>query len=366
MTYNSKTQDVTLALLRGAIQGEDERLPFDVGHIDAVTWKEVMELSITQGVAALCYDSLEKMQRECLPPKEILLTWFGLTMQVERSNKDYVQKVNSITNALHDNGTRVVVLKGLACSRWYHRPEHRSYGDFDCFLCGEFNKGNEVMQAIGGSMEPCYYKHSEVFFKGLMVENHRYLLNIRGSRNNKDLERHLQRLIIERPVGEREYVEGTTIEIPCADVNALFLMVHMFTHFLDEGTNLRQLSDWAVFLKHNQNKVDWLSFYHWTDRLHLSRFAEAVTFVAASHLGVSITNSNIRQDGTYAKRILDDALWESEKVHSKQLTHFQLLLTLSSNFFRSQWKYNEIYQRSALLELLNAGWSWIFERNPKL
>ena len=43
MTYNSKTQDVTLALLRGAILGEDERLPFDVGHIDADIWKEAME-----------------------------------------------------------------------------------------------------------------------------------------------------------------------------------------------------------------------------------------------------------------------------------------------------------------------------------
>ena len=248
----------------------------------------------------------------------------------------------------------------------YLRSPKMEYPEQSIYNRSRLLLGDEVMQAMGGSMEPCYYKHSEAFFTGLMVETHRYLLNIRGSRNNKDLERHLQRLIIERPVGEREYVEGTTIEIPCADVNALFLMVHMFTHFLDEGTNLRQLSDWAVFLKHNQNKVDWLSFYHWTDRLHLSRFAEAVTFIAASHLGVSITNSNIRQDGTYAKRILDDALWESEKVHSKQLTHFQLLLTLSSNFFRSQWKYNEIYQRSALLELLNAGWSWIFERNPKL
>lgn len=81
MTNNKNTQDVTLALLRGAIQGEEECLPFDVDHIDAVTWKEAMELSITQGVAALCYDSLETMQCECLPPKEILLTWFGLTMQ---------------------------------------------------------------------------------------------------------------------------------------------------------------------------------------------------------------------------------------------------------------------------------------------
>lgn len=95
---------------------------------------------------------------------------------------------------------------------------------------------------------------------------------------------HLQRLIVERPEYEREYVEGTKIEIPCADVNALFLMVHMFSHFLDEGTNLKQLADWAVFLKRHQDNVDWEAFYYWTDRLHLSRFAEAVTFIAATYL----------------------------------------------------------------------------------
>ena len=43
MTYNSKTQDVTLALLQGVIQGEEERSHFDVGHIDEDTWKAAME-----------------------------------------------------------------------------------------------------------------------------------------------------------------------------------------------------------------------------------------------------------------------------------------------------------------------------------
>lgn len=366
MTYNPKTQDVVLALMQRAIQGEDERLPLEVGHIDADIWKEAMEMAVAQGVAGLCFDSLEKMQRDSLPPKDILLNWYGIAMQVKRSNKEYVQKVAAITKGLHDKGVRVVVLKGLACSQWYPKPEHRLYGDFDCFLCGDFSKGNEVMQTMGGRMDPCCYKHSEIFFKGLMVENHQFLLNIRGSRRRKDLERHLQRLIVERPEGEREYVEGTAIEIPCADVNALFLMVHMFSHFLDEGTNLKQLADWAVFLKRHQDKVDWESFYYWTDRMHLSRFAEAVTFIAAAHLGVSITNSDIRQDCTYAKRILDDALWESEKVYNKRFSHLQLLVTLSGNIIRSRWKYREIYQRSALLELVNAGWSWMTERNPKI
>lgn len=81
---------------------------------------------------------------------------------------------------------------------------------------------------------------------------------------------------------------------------------------------------------------------------------------------MSITNSYVNQDGIYAKRILDDALWESEKVHNKKLTHLQLLVTLSGNIIRSRWKYREIYQRCALLELVNAGWSWMTERNPKI
>lgn len=366
MTYNSKIQEVVLALLRHAIQGDEKGFALEVRHIDADIWKGAMELSVAQGVAALCFDSLEKMRKDELPPKDILLNWYGISRQVEQSNGEYMRQVAAIAKSLHGKGVRVVVLKGLACSSWYPKQEHRLYGDFDCFLCGDFRKGNEVMQAMGGRMDPCCYKHSEIFFKGLMVENHQFLLNIRGSRRRKALERHLQRLIVERPEGEREYVEGTAIEIPCADVNALFLMVHMFSHFLDEGTNLKQLADWAVFLKQHQDKVDWEAFYYWTDRLHLSRFAEAVTFIAATHLGVSITRSEIRLDGTYAKRILDDALWDSEKVYNKNFSHLQLLMTLSTNIIRSRWKYREIYQRSALLELVNAGWSWMTERNPKI
>ena len=366
MTNKPKTQDVALVLLRHAIQCDGNGFALEVEDVSNEVWKEAMDLAVAQGVAALCFDSLEKMRQEGLPPKDILLHWYGISRQVEQSNREYMRQVAAIAKGLHDKGVRVVVLKGLACSQWYPKPEHRLYGDFDCFLCGDFYKGNEVMQAMGGRMDPCCYKHSEIFFKGLMVENHQFLLNIRGSRRRKSLERHLQRLIVERPEGEREYVEGTKIEIPCADVNALFLMVHMFSHFLDEGTNLKQLADWAVFLKRHQDKVDWEAFYYWTDRLHLSRFAEAVTFIAAAHLGVSITNSDIRQDGTYAKRILDDALWESEKVYNKRFSHLQLLVTLSGNIVRSRWKYREIYKRCALLELVNSGWSWMTERNPKI
>lgn len=34
MTYNPKTQEVVLALMQRAIQGEDEGLPLEVGHVD--------------------------------------------------------------------------------------------------------------------------------------------------------------------------------------------------------------------------------------------------------------------------------------------------------------------------------------------
>ena len=34
MTYNPKSQDVTLALLRRAIQGGEKGLALEVGHVD--------------------------------------------------------------------------------------------------------------------------------------------------------------------------------------------------------------------------------------------------------------------------------------------------------------------------------------------
>ena len=49
------------------------------------------------------------------------------------------------------------------------------------------------------------------------------------------------------------------ILLPPVQWNAMFLTYHACAHFLSEGLRLKQILDWAMFLKKEQNNVDWMS-----------------------------------------------------------------------------------------------------------
>lgn len=114
---------------------------------------------------------------------------------------------------------RTVVLKGLAISTYYPTPNHRECGDLDWFLANNYELGNKLCEQIGAKVKRDYYKNSHVNYRGLMIENHRFCLPIRGSRGMKKLERHIETIAVGETV---RYVPDTKLIIPLADFNALF------------------------------------------------------------------------------------------------------------------------------------------------
>lgn len=358
-----QTDKVLFKLLAKALNEDHCLAPTLLKNVD---WEEVMSLASKQGVSGLALDSLESIPISSRPDRNLLLKWLGQSVYIEKVNDKYAQTVIELANKLTAEGVRVVVLKGLACASWYPNPLHRNSGDFDCFLCGDFDKGNDIAMKIGCKLNRGYYKHSEFMYKKVNVENHRFMLNIRGNKNLKALEKHLHELLYDRKAGEREYVVGSKIEIPCADFNALFLLVHTFTHFIDEGVKLKQLCDWAMFLKKNQDKVNWQEFYFWAERLRMKRFAYAITDIAVRYLGVNLRNTDVMMNDTYSDCILIDALYESESIHNKGYSHIRKLYALAEGMLKNNWKYKDIYHKNAVLELIRLGWFYAVERNPKI
>ena len=74
--------------------------------------------------------------------------------------------------------------------------------------------------------------------------------------------------------------------LPPPMFNALFLTYHALTHFLEEGLRLKQILDWAMFLKHGADKVDRGEFYFFCDKFHFRRFADVMNDIAVRYLGV--------------------------------------------------------------------------------
>lgn len=148
-----------------------------------------------------------------------------------------------------------------------------------------------------------------------MVENHRFCIGVRGSREAKELERFLEGLLEEGATEDK--VPGTDMILPPVMFNALFLTFHGLKHFLGEGIRLRHICDWACFVAREQQNMDWQTFYAVCDRYHMRRYADVMTAIAVHGLGLRVENPEITVDSRYADRVLSSVLNDNDLINSR-------------------------------------------------
>lgn len=354
--------NVFFALLRTIVSNEDFVIK-ELYSFSNDDWSKLFRLSAQQGILAVVYDVISTLPTEAQPPRNINIQWAISCEAIENRFEMQCKTSALLAELFAKHGITTIVMKGLAIGTYYPRPEHRECGDLDCFLGDGYELGNQICEQIGAKVNRDYYKDSTIKYRGLLVENHRYFLPIRGSREMKELERHLEKIALR---GTTSYIPDTKLIIPSPDFNALFLTMHGLNHFLSEGIKLRHILDWALLLKAEQNNINWGDFYYWSDKMNMTRFADALTAISVEYFGLQITNTDIHTTSPFAERILNDTLFKSEGIHNKGYSPWKGRFMLIKNKVASGWKYHKIYQRSIFVEVIKNIFAFIFERNPKL
>ncbi len=353
--------DILFLLLR---LGLDERS--SVGkHIDKQSdkqWNELFRYSLQQGVLALVWDGIRQLPEELQPPRELRLRWAYNVEQIERRYEKQRRRASELAEIYAEAGVRTAVLKGFAISMLYPVPEHRPCGDLDCFLFGDYERGNRLAETAGATVRRDFYKHSHLVFRGLTVENHQFCTAVRGSRRAKAFERHLQQLLVRQPLRP---IFDTSLLAPSADFNALFLTKHALSHFLTEGISLRHLCDWAVFVDREGARVDWDAFRTVAAEHHLLRFAEILSDLAVRYLGVA-ANPLPADVALLADRVMSSILYERRHLNDSPGNVWIQRMRLIGNVFRDRWKYRDVYRRSVLSEIIRFPIGFFFDRNPRI
>ena len=100
------------------------------------------------------------------------------------------------------------------------------------------------MQEQGIEVEMHSYKHSNFYYKGVPIENHKSFLNVKDIKEavlaNEILQRELKPRCVELSSGK--------VQIPSPTFNALFIAFHAMQHY-GSGLALHHLCDWAMILK---------------------------------------------------------------------------------------------------------------------
>ena len=122
-----------------------------------------------------------------------------------------------------------------------------------------------------------------------MVENQYDFINIHHRKSNIELEK------IFKELGEDDSysieIEGKKVYLPSPNLNALFLLRHTMAHFAATEISLRNLLDWAFFVKAHFKVIDWAWLQDVLKRFGMEEIFSIFNAICIEDLGFDLTSS---------------------------------------------------------------------------
>ncbi|MBO4740799.1 MAG: nucleotidyltransferase family protein [Bacteroidales bacterium] len=241
-------------------------------------WHQLYTFVKEQGVTALCYNALKKLNKEQQPPRTLLLQW---ALHAERVEHVYQQQRNTLKEFYRILGVanaQALVIKGFAISRYYPVPALREFGDIDIYCFDSHDKINKYLQDSGIDVNYENKRHSIFTINGIAFENHSYFLYGKEPELENFLQSEAEKC---RANSSDNILFGTEIG------NAVFFLKHAEKHFVFSRVNiqLRTLCDWAVMLR--SGAVDYNQLNAVKKGTTIDRFADICTCACVKLLGLS-------------------------------------------------------------------------------
>ena len=353
----NKIEQTLFRLLRIAIGGE---AAVPLSALESVSWQELYTLARKQGVLAIAFDGLMQIF-ECDGeaaksfPQPLKLQWINAVFSIEQRYERQRTVCAELAERWAEQDIKTLCLKGLAFSAYYPQSNHRECGDFDCYLFDDYAKGNAIAKELGAVVDESMYKHSEMILRKVMVENHRFIVAVRGGKKMKQLHNLLDDIARNESC---ESLFGTKILSPSPMFNALFLNHHALTHFLSEGIRLRHILDWALFLRSEQENLDWERFYTLCEEYDMRAFVDCMTAMAVEVCGVELVEGVVTTS-PYAECVLDSVLHDDHAVFSQNVGAWRKRVLLVRTLLASRWKYKAFADRGILLQFITLVWGYL-------
>ena len=263
-----------------------------IGHrngekFNKIDWLSVQNLAEQQGIYAIVLDGIEKLPEIQRPPQTILLEWIGEVLQgYEYRYKQYCKAISEMACFYNNHGYRMMVMKGYACSLEWPKPEHRPCGDIDIWLFGEQKETDTLLESEKGiKIDNSHHHHTVFNWNNFMVENHYDFVNTHDYQSSSKLEK----IFKELGQDDTHYVgiNSEKIYLPSPNLHALFLLRHAVSHFTSTSLNLRQVLDWAFYVRNHTNEINWKWLNQILDEFHMIDFFNCLNGICVEDLGFS-------------------------------------------------------------------------------
>lgn len=333
------------------------RLKNEVSNQD---WEDIFNHGVQQSIAAILFDGLQRLvdaQLDLafqLPERNLKMKWFAHAMQVEKRYKRQEQVIASLAKFYSEHDIKMMILKGYGLSLLYPIPSRRPSGDIDIWQFGEEERSDRLIcEKLGIRIDTSHHHHTVFIFNGVTVENHYDFVNQYSSLSNRDFEKEMHGLV-KAQTAETVKVNGHQVFLPPATFNAVFLMRHMGQHFASTEIALRHIVDWAMFVKHYHQEVDWQRMEQFAKKQKMWRFLSSINGLCVDYLGLpDDIFPTWGRDMKLEEKIMNDIL---QPVFAEQSTAkmgtFQDKVFRFRRWWGNRWKRKLVFRENLLVAFL--------------
>ncbi len=250
----------------------------------AVEWRALYKESIRQAVAGIAFEGVKRLPEAQRPPQKLLFEWIALSEQIKQRNKYVDKQTAAVWKQLKDDGLEAAILKGQGIATLYGElAPYRQSGDIDIWVKGGYQKVCDYVQRTHPTDDVAYHRFHYGYFKDTEVELHHRPTLMRNLFDDRKLAKWYNSFDADSFI----YLEDKGFAVPPPEFNRIFILTHIYRHFLFEGVGLRQVMDYYFVLRTIDNGQWTIDNYALTlEELRLTRFAEAMMWILHNVLGL--------------------------------------------------------------------------------
>ena len=266
-------------------------------------WMDILDVAQEQAIVGITVQGLDKLPSEQLPSKGLLLQWIGLAHLLSGAYLLHCERARELTSKFKMAGFRSCVLKGIGLAQLYPKPENRQSGDIDLWVEGNRKEVMDWLNKLGVARHVIWHHVDADFFEDVITEVHFHPCWLYNPFCNSKLQRWFdeqkeEKMVIDQKMG---------FAYPSVQFNAVYSLVHLYRHLIEEGIGIRHIIDYyyiikALAVENKQGVVNNLK------RFGLLHLAEAMMWVLHEICGLPAEYLICKPNDHEGKFLLDEVI----------------------------------------------------------
>ena len=274
----------------------------------AKEWEELFRLAESQALWGICFAGVKRLQEaQKGMPASLFMQWLGIAAKIQQRNEDMDKKSAEVWTLLNRAGLDSAILKGQGVARYYNLREGdlgalRQSGDIDVWVKGGYDVVNDFVQRTRPTDDIAYHRFHYNMYADTEVELHHRPTLMRNLFDDRRLQRWCDSFDADTFV-----MTDKGFAVPSFEFNRIFILTHIYRHFLFEGIGLRQLMDYYFLLRAQNSSMD-LNLNKLLRELKLLKFSAAVMWVLGYVFGLEREYMLCEPDEKEGRFILDEIM----------------------------------------------------------